>query len=169
MFRTGIIEFGNSGVATVPCTIRNVSAIGAGLEVNSTLWSNEFTLVWSDGLRKPCRVAWRKGKRMGVAFTDGPASADEQAILMTEEEEAHQKQIGVRLRNAREARGYSQAELANFIGTSCEFVALAETAETAIHLYQLMRIADLLRVSSDWLITGKGPTPKGVSREESAA
>jgi DNA-binding XRE family transcriptional regulator len=169
MFRTGIIEFGNTGMTSVPCTIRNVSGTGAGLELNSTLWSNQFTLVWSDGLRKSCRVAWRKGRRMGVAFTDGPANPDEQAILMTEGEQAHQKQIGVRLRNAREARGYSHAQLANVIGISCEFVSLAETGETRMHLYQLMRIADLLRISPDWLIIGKGPTPRGVSKQESAA
>lgn len=169
MFRAGIIEFGANHVSSVPCTIRDVSGTGAGLEVNSALWSNRFTLVWSDGLRKPCQVAWRKGKRIGVAFTDGPASPDEQAELMTEEEQSHKKQIGVRLRNAREARGYSQAELAEVIHTSPEFFSLAEKGETRIHLYQLMHIADLLRVAADWLIAGTGPTPRGVKQATAAS
>ena len=166
--RTGIIEFGTStnNVISVPCTIRNVSGTGAGLELNSSRWfPKQFTLIWSDGLQKTCRVAWRKGRLIGVAFADGPASPDEQAVMMTEEEQArHRKQIGARVRNAREARGYTEVQLADLIGVSSEFVSLAENGETNIPLYQLMHIADLLLVSLDRLIAG--PTPDGVTGEE---
>ena len=156
-------------VTSVPCTIRNVSGTGAGLELNSSLWfPKEFTLIFNDGLRKACRVAWRKGRLIGVAFADGPASADEQAVMMTEAEQAlHRKQIGARVRSARESRGYTEALLANLMGVTPEFVSLAEKGEASIALYQLMHIADLLLVSLDRLVAG--PTPGGLSREADAA
>jgi hypothetical protein len=35
-----------------------------------------FTLVFpADGLHMPCRIAWRKQKRIGVAFDQGRATS----------------------------------------------------------------------------------------------
>jgi len=50
--------------------VRNMSNIGAALDVNSPVGIPEhFTLVFpADGLHMPCRVAWRKEKRIGVVF-----------------------------------------------------------------------------------------------------
>jgi DNA-binding XRE family transcriptional regulator len=171
--RTGIIEFDTgsraSKIISVPCTIRDVSATGARLELNSSLgFSKQFTLIFNDGLRKACRVAWRKGRLIGSAFADGPASPDEQAIMMTEEEQVRQRQqIGARVKSAREARGYTEAQLAEFIGVSCGFVSLAEKGEADIPLYQLMHIADLLWVSLDRLVAG--PTSSGAPGDVDAA
>ncbi|SPP95748.1 protein of unknown function [Bradyrhizobium vignae] len=84
--RTGIVEFDNGSGSTVsvPCTIRDVSGTGARLELNSSLWvAEQFMLIFSSGLRKDCRVAWRKARLIGSAFADGYASADEQAVMMT--------------------------------------------------------------------------------------
>ncbi|WP_298253572.1 PilZ domain-containing protein [Bradyrhizobium sp.] len=59
------IEF--SGGA-IDCTVRNLSDSGAALDVTSPLGiPTEFTLV-TDGDHRPCRVVWRKEKRIGVAF-----------------------------------------------------------------------------------------------------
>ena len=169
--RTGIVEFDNGvgSIISVPCTIRNVSSTGARLELNSSLWSpTQFTLIFSGGLRKDCRVAWRKGRLIGGAFVDGSASPDEQAVMMTEEEQSrHRRQIGARVRSARETRGYTEAQLAELIGVPPGFVSLAENGEADIPLYQLMHIADLLLVSLDRLVAG--PTPGGSSREADAA
>src|SRR5262249_4247355 len=67
--RTGIIEFDSgttSNIISVPCTIRDVSSTGVRLELNSSLWfPKQFTLIFNVGLRKDCRVAWRKGRVMG--------------------------------------------------------------------------------------------------------
>ena len=67
VLKTGTIAFGGE---ELPCTVRTLSASGAGIEINSPLWYPErFVLaVESEGLRKPCRVIWRREKRIGVAF-----------------------------------------------------------------------------------------------------
>jgi hypothetical protein len=169
--RTGIIEFesGTGNIISVPCTIRDVSASGARLELNNSLgFSKQFSLIFNDELRKACRVAWRRGRLIGSAFADGPASEREQAVMMTADEQArHRQRIGARVRNARKARGYAEVELAERIGVPCEFVLLAEKGEANIPLYQLMRIADLLLVNLDRLVAG--PAPSGFSRNADAA
>lgn len=156
--RTGIVEFDNGAGSTVsvPCTIRDVSGTGARLELNSSAWvADEFTLVFSNGLRKPCRVAWRKERLIGASFADGYASLTEQAAMMTADEQArHRLGIGTRVRSARESRGYTQAQLAERLSVTAAFVAEAEQGETDIPLYQLMRIADLLMVGLDGLVAG---------------
>jgi PilZ domain len=67
ILKAGTIEFGG---AAVPCTVRNLSVSGAGIEINSPLWfPDRFVLaVASEGWRKPCRVVWRQERRIGVAF-----------------------------------------------------------------------------------------------------
>ncbi|MCP3408205.1 helix-turn-helix domain-containing protein [Bradyrhizobium sp. CCGB01] len=162
--RTGIVEFdnGTGSIISVPCTIRDVSGTGARLQLNSSLWvAEQFTLVFQSGLRKDCRVAWRKGRLIGGAFTDGCASADEQAVMMTADEQSrHRLGIGARVKTARETRGYTEAQLAERIGVTPAFLALAENGEADIPLYQLMHIADLLMVGLDGLVAG--PVPEDV-------
>nr|GAJ35006.1 hypothetical protein BDOA9_0142050 [Bradyrhizobium sp. DOA9] len=140
----------------MPCTIRDVSGTGARLELNSSAWVAEaFTLVFASGLRKGCRVAWRKGRLVGAAFADGCASLTEQAVMMTAEEQArHRRGIGARVRAAREARGYTQGQLAEHLSVTPAFVASAEQGEADIPLYQLMHVADLLMVGLDRLVAG---------------
>jgi hypothetical protein len=72
IFKSGTIKFGEKAVSSVPCAIRNLSDTGACLDLKSPLWfPNEFTLiVETDGVSKPCRLVWRKDRRIGIAFTD---------------------------------------------------------------------------------------------------
>ncbi|MFB6416776.1 MULTISPECIES: helix-turn-helix domain-containing protein [Bradyrhizobium] len=162
--RTGIVEFdnGSGSIVSVPCTIRDVSGSGARLQLNSSAWvADEFTLVFTSGLRKACRVAWRKERLIGAAFADGFASVDEHAAMMTADEQArHRLGIGARVKAARETRGYTQAQLAERLSVTPAFVALAEQGEADIPLYQLMHIADLLMVGLDGLVAG--PVPEEV-------
>jgi PilZ domain-containing protein len=67
VFKVGTIEFSGNAI---PCTVRNLSASGAALEINSPLWfPDSFTLgIASDGLHRACHVVWRREKRIGVAF-----------------------------------------------------------------------------------------------------
>ena len=59
------IEFGGSAI---DCTIRNLSDTGAALDVTSPVGiPTDFTLV-AEGIRRPCRVVWRKEKRIGITF-----------------------------------------------------------------------------------------------------
>ena len=163
--RTGIIAFdGARGTVSVPCTISDVSGTGARLKLDWSLsFPKEATLIFADGLRKACRVAWQKRRLLGIAFADGVASADEQALMMTEEEQAlHRQHIGAQVRSAREARGYTGIEIANLLGVSPEFVSLAESGETSIPLHQLTHIADLLLVDLNKLVAG--PASAGLPR-----
>ena len=61
------IEYGNNKIA---CTVRDLSTTGAAIEVaDMGKVPATFTLVLpEDGLRLPCRMAWRSGFRIGVAF-----------------------------------------------------------------------------------------------------
>lgn len=158
--RTGIIEFdGARGAVSIPCTICDVSGTGARLKLDWSLsLPKDATLIFADGLRKTCRVAWQKRRLLGVAFADGVASPDEQALMMTEEEQAlHRRHIGAQVKAAREARGYTEAQIANLIAASPEFVSRAESGEISIPLHQLTHIADLLLVDLDSLVAGPAP------------
>lgn len=159
--RTGIVEFdnGSASIISVPCTIRDVSATGARLQLNSSAWVPEqFALIFTSGLRKACRLAWRRDRLIGTAFADGYASPDEQAAMMTADEQSrHRLGIGARVKAARQMRDYTEAQLAERIGATPAFVALAEKGEADIPLYQLMHIADVLMVGLDGLVAGPAP------------
>ena len=65
VLKGGRIHFGGG---SIDCTIRNVSDTGAALDVASSLGiPTEFVLI-ADGEQRPCRVVWRKEKRIGVTF-----------------------------------------------------------------------------------------------------
>lgn len=64
----GRIAF-NGGRSTVDCTVRNLSAKGAKLLVNSVVGiPDTFDLVLADHSKQPCRVTWRSLKELGVEF-----------------------------------------------------------------------------------------------------
>jgi hypothetical protein len=65
--KAGTIEFGGGGI---DCAVRNLSETGAALEVVTPLFiPDRFTLfVPTEQLKRPCRVIWRKEKRIGVTF-----------------------------------------------------------------------------------------------------
>jgi hypothetical protein len=65
VLKAGKIEFGGGAI---DCTVRNISATGAALDVTSPLGiPAQFTLV-TEGNHLPCRIVWRKEKRIGVTF-----------------------------------------------------------------------------------------------------
>nr|WP_074832825.1 MULTISPECIES: PilZ domain-containing protein [Bradyrhizobium] len=67
VLKSGSIEF-NGGV--IDCLVRNISETGAALEVASPLGIPEtFNLVISGDSSRRCQIAWRRDKRIGVAFT----------------------------------------------------------------------------------------------------
>lgn len=67
ILKAGTIEIGGGAI---DCTVRNMSKIGAALDVPSPVGiPDEFVLVVpSDVLRFACRVVWRKSKRIGIRF-----------------------------------------------------------------------------------------------------
>jgi hypothetical protein len=78
--KAGLIAFNRA--ATIECRVRNLSKIGACLDVVSQVGiPDEFMLVVEhEQLKKKCRVIWRKPNRLGVEFADdqdkAPASSE---------------------------------------------------------------------------------------------
>jgi hypothetical protein len=70
VFKAGLISFAGS---TVDCTVRNVSETGAQVEVQSPdgIPDRFALLIKLDHVRYDCRVAWVRGKRIGVRFERG--------------------------------------------------------------------------------------------------
>ena len=67
VLKVGSIAFGGGAI---DCTVRNLSDTGAALEVVTPLFiPDRFTLIIpTDQLKRPCHVAWRKDRRIGVVF-----------------------------------------------------------------------------------------------------
>jgi len=61
------IEFGDKAIG---CSVRDLSTIGAILELKSRAAIPErFTLLlWRNEMRKPCRMVWWDRRQIGVAF-----------------------------------------------------------------------------------------------------
>jgi transcriptional regulator with XRE-family HTH domain len=73
---------------------------------------------------------------------------------------AFDRQLGVRLREARLTLGVTQAELAQALGTSDVSVARYELGERSLPVALLPRIARLLRIPIAHLLPSEGePTP----------
>ena len=59
----------NAGRSTIDCTVRNLSAKGAKLLVNSVVGiPDTFDLVLQGHSKQPCRIKWRRLKEIGVEF-----------------------------------------------------------------------------------------------------
>lgn len=67
ILKAGTIAFGGGAI---DCTVRNISQTGAALEVVTPLFiPDRFTLVVpSAQVKRPCRIVWRKDRRIGVTF-----------------------------------------------------------------------------------------------------
>ena len=66
--KAGSITFNRA--AGIDCRVRNMSAVGACLEVDSQVGiPNDFVLIVSyDHFTRPCHVIWRSDTRLGVEF-----------------------------------------------------------------------------------------------------
>lgn len=67
VLKAGTISFGG---ASIDCTIRNLTTLGASLNVASPVGiPDKFVLiVRSNDTTRQCIVVWRKEKQIGVAF-----------------------------------------------------------------------------------------------------
>lgn len=63
-------------------------------------------------------------------------------------------QIGARIKAARENERYTQAQLAEFIDISPQFVSDMERGVVGISFETLIKICRALHVSADWLLLG---------------
>lgn len=82
---------------------------------------------------------------------------------MTEDKEEWQE-LGARLKDAREYRGYSQQEVADCLDISRSSVSLIENGQRKINSLELQKLADFYDTSVDGLIEGP-PEENDVSEE----
>lgn len=66
------------------------------------------------------------------------------------------KEIGLRIRTAREESGYTQERFAELIEVSPQFESALERGIYGVSIAKLMRICDVLSVSSDRILMGRG-------------
>jgi PilZ domain len=52
----------------VACTVADISAGGACLEVQGSEAIPARFILNHGGVQKPCRIVWQKGRRVGVSF-----------------------------------------------------------------------------------------------------
>ena len=67
-FKGGSISFG--AAPNIDCLVRNLSATGACIEVNSSVGiPDAFNLfIKPERIRRVCKVVWREGGKIGVEF-----------------------------------------------------------------------------------------------------
>ena len=65
------------------------------------------------------------------------------------------RRIGERCRHAREASCYTQEQLAERIGVSTQFLSDAERGVTGMSVSTIIRLCDVLSVSTDYLLLGQ--------------
>ena len=70
VLKTGKIVF-NNGSSTISCVVRNLTANGAKLQVDTILGVPEkFSIQIMDAKARPCRVVWKTHSEIGIAFED---------------------------------------------------------------------------------------------------
>ena len=65
--------------------------------------------------------------------------------------------LGERIREVRKERGWSQADLGKRIGTDSQYVSRYETGRITPSVDALIRLADVLEVSTDYLVRDGAP------------
>ncbi len=65
--------------------------------------------------------------------------------------------LGERIRELRKERGWSQAELGKRIGSDSQYVSRYETGRITPSVDALVRLADVLEVSTDYLVRDGAP------------
>ena len=68
---------------------------------------------------------------------------------------ANLKEIGKRIQNRRKQLGFTQEQLADGINVSVQMVSNLERGNKSIRIDNLIRLCQLLDVSTDYILTGK--------------
>jgi hypothetical protein len=73
VLKAGVIA-SNDRHLTVACTVRDMSATGARLRIESSLGAPDTfeLMIEVDGLEADCKVVWRKANEIGVRFLSAP-------------------------------------------------------------------------------------------------
>ena len=63
--------------------------------------------------------------------------------------------IGQRIQVRRKQRGYTQEQLADLMNVSIQMVSNLERGNRAIRIDNLIKLSEILEVSTDYILTGK--------------
>ena len=74
--------------------------------------------------------------------------------------------IGRRIRSTRQERNLKQEELADKIDVSVAFMSRVERGKSQVNLKRLTQIAEVLKVSPGYLLTGSNVASKDYLRED---
>jgi hypothetical protein len=60
-------------IPSLPCTVIDLSVMGASISAGDAALPNEFTLLMNENgsVRRQCKVVWRRGYAVGVHFVRG--------------------------------------------------------------------------------------------------
>lgn len=72
--------------------------------------------------------------------------------------EANLNGIGKRIQNQRKHRGYTQEQLAEMMNVSIQMVSNLERGNKAIRIDNLIKLSQILEISTDYILTGKENT-----------
>jgi hypothetical protein len=77
VLKAGVIAY-NGRHVTLPCGVRDLSQVGARLQVDGSVSAPDTfeLLVDLDGLEAACEVVWRRGSEIGVRFLEPPRIVD---------------------------------------------------------------------------------------------
>ena len=75
------------------------------------------------------------------------------------------KQIGSRVREARDLAGFSQDKLAELIESSTQFISDLERGKVCMSIPKLIRICEVLHVSSDYILMGRKNNASTISSD----
>ena len=78
------------------------------------------------------------------------------------------QEIGKRIKQARQAKGISQMELAEAVGISVSFLSNIEVGRQSMNIRTLIAISDTLDVSTDWILRNDTRAATSVTAEEIA-
>lgn len=76
--------------------------------------------------------------------------------------------IGKRIKQARQAKGLSQMELAESVGISVSFLSNIEVGRQSMNIRTLIAISEILDVSTDWILRNDTRAATSVTAEEIA-
>ena len=63
--------------------------------------------------------------------------------------------IGQRIQTRRKQRGYTQEQLADLMNVSIQMVSNLERGNKAVRIDNLIRLSEILEISTDYILTGK--------------
>ena len=88
---------------------------------------------------------------------------------MSASQQHHVESLGGRIIEAREAAGFSSAQLARRIGVGTPTLSSWEQDRSEPRANKLVTLAGMLNVNFSWLLTGDGPSPVSSDRETELA